>query len=78
MAVQVHDSDARLGGVLLVIIRWLLTMLLIFCAYTETGAFTALAFLLVFIALEMIARLQRRMIEDRKNAIDEWLERYEP
>ena len=37
-----------------VIIRFVLTLALVYGAYTETGKWTALSFLLVFIAIELI------------------------
>jgi len=39
-----------------VIIRVVLTLLLIYGAYTETGIWTALNFFLIFIAVEIIGR----------------------
>jgi len=36
------------------IIRFVLTLALVYGAYTETGKWTALSFLLVFIAIELI------------------------
>ena len=35
------------------LIRYVLTLLLIYGSYTETGKFTALALLLIFIAIEI-------------------------
>jgi len=38
------------------IIRYVLTLLLIYGAYTETGIWTALNFFLIFIAVEVMGR----------------------
>lgn len=42
------------------IIRCLLTLLLIYGVYTETGIWTTLSMILIFIAFELIAIKRRR------------------
>ena len=45
------------------IIRSILTLLLVYGAYTETGVFTALSLLLIFIYLEVNAVLVKRALD---------------
>ena len=42
------------------VIRFILTLALIYGAYTETGVFTALSLLLIFVAIELNSWLTQR------------------
>lgn len=44
-------------------VRYFLTLLLVYGVYTETGKWTALSFLLVFVAIEVTSYLVRKLIE---------------
>lgn len=44
-------------------IRWALTLLLIYGAYTETGIFTAISLLLIAIALELQGYINNKIID---------------
>ncbi len=44
------------------IIRGLLTLLLCYGAYTETGIFTAISFVLIFLGIEIIVDSQKRIL----------------
>ena len=45
------------------IIRAILTLALIYGAYTETGVFTALSLLLIFVAIELQGWLTKRALD---------------
>ena len=49
-----------------IIIRIILTLLMIYGAYTETGKWTASILFLIFIAIEINGHLIRRLIHGRK------------
>lgn len=42
-------------------IRWILTLILIFGSYRETGFYTALSLFLIFVAIEIQAFLNRKV-----------------
>lgn len=56
------------------VIRAILTLALIYGAYTETGIFTALSLLLIFVALEAQGRLTKRALDAAKSPAKELLE----
>ncbi|MBI2758775.1 MAG: hypothetical protein HYX49_08865 [Chloroflexi bacterium] len=45
------------------VIRAILTLALIYGAYTETGIFTALSLLLIFVSIEVQSRLTKRALD---------------
>jgi len=44
-------------------VRIILTLLLIYASYGETGAFTATSFLLIFLYIELQGRLTKRALD---------------
>lgn len=45
------------------IIRFILTLALVYGAYTETGVFTALSLLLIFVSIELNGWLTKRALD---------------
>lgn len=56
------------------VIRAILTLALVYGAYTETGIFTALSLLLIFVALEAQGWLTKRALDAAKSPVKELLE----
>lgn len=56
------------------VIRAIITLALIYGAYTETGIFTALSLLLIFVALEAQGWLTKRALDAAKSPAKELLE----
>lgn len=56
------------------VIRFILTLALIYGAYTETGVFTALSLLLIFVAIELNGWLTKRALDAAKSPAKELLE----
>ena len=52
------------------VIRAILTLALIYGAYTETGIFTALSLLLIFVALEAQGWLTKRVLDAAKSPLE--------
>lgn len=48
------------------VIRWILTVILIYGIYTETGPWTAGAFILLTVTVEMISNALKNIIEALK------------
>lgn len=55
------------------IIRWVLTIALTYGAYTETGIFTALSLLLIFVAIEAQGWLTKRALDEGR-AVQNFIE----
>lgn len=55
------------------VIRWVLTIALTYGAYTETGIFTALSLLLIFVGLEANGWLTKRALDEGR-AVQSFIE----